>query len=100
YGQPDADRLTAVALSAGAPSALALEIGRMLHVVGCEGAIEVVEGREPGLKAETGEGFIFEASPISEAFALVDFDPAYLLVADEVINDFGPLAPLLEGFAT
>jgi chaperonin GroEL (HSP60 family) len=100
HGLPDADELTAVASSAGAPRALAREIGQMLHGVGSDGAIEVVKGRERGLKAETGEGFIFEASPVSEAFALADFDPAYLLVADEVIDDFGPLAPLLESFAT
>jgi chaperonin GroEL len=97
---PDRDQLIAVALSAGGSAALAREIGGLLHTVGSEGGIEIIEGREPGLRSESGDGFVFEAAPISEAFAAAELDPAYFLVADENIDDFGPLIPLLEGFAT
>lgn len=93
-------RLTAVAVSAGASPPIGQAIAQVLLAVGPDGGVEVVEGREPGLRTETGQGFLFEAVAVSDALPAADLDPAYLLVADERIDEFGPLVPLLEGFAT
>ena len=52
------------------------------------------------MRTESGQGFLFEAVAVSNVLAATDLDPAYLLVADERIDEFGPLVPLLEGFAS
>jgi chaperonin GroEL len=96
---PDEAQLSAVAVSAGASPPIGRAIARMLLEVGPDGGIEVVEGRTQGLRIESGRGFLFEAVAVSDALSATDLDPAYLLVADERIDEFGPLVPLLEGFA-
>lgn len=99
-GRSDRDDIAGVAESAGATSEVAQAIADMLALVGTEGAVEIVAGREAGLRLESGEGFLFDAVAASDAFAAADLDPAYIMVADERIDEFGPLVPLLEGFAT
>jgi chaperonin GroEL len=96
----DADVIAAVAASAGAAPDAARAIAEMLAHVGMDGAAEIVESRERGLRSEIGAGFLLDAAPVSEAFASADLDPAFILVADERIDDLGQLLPLLEGFAT
>ena len=96
---PSEAQLAAVAISAGASPPIGRAIAKMLLAVGPDGGLEVVEGREPGLRTESGQGFQFDAVPVSNALSVTDLDPAYLLVADERIDEFGPLVPLLEGFA-
>lgn len=98
--EPDTASIAAVAASAGASSDVADAIADMLARVGVDGAAEIIESRETGLRPEIGEGFVFDAVPASEAFATADLDPAFILVADERIDDLGQLLPLLEGFAT
>ena len=99
-GRLDMDDIAGVAESAGATSEIAQAIAGMLALVGSEGAVEIVEGREVGLRLESGEGFLFDATAVSDVFAAADLDPAYIMVADERIEEFGPLVPLLESFAT
>lgn len=99
-GRSDKDYVAAVAESAGATSEVAQAIADMLGFVGTEGAVEIVEGGEAGLRMESGEGFLFDAAAVSDVFVVADLDPAYIIVADERVDKFGPLVPLLEGFAT
>ena len=99
-GPSDRGDIAGVAESAGATSEVAQAIAGMLALVGTEGAAEIVEARGAGLRLESGEGFLFDAAAVSDAFAAADLDPAYIMVADERIDEFGPLVPLLEGFAT
>lgn len=96
----DPDDLAAVAGSAGVPADLAADLAALLHAAGTDGHTEIAGARERGVRLETGTGFIFEAQPLAEIFADAAFDPVHLLVADDMIDDFGPLVPLLEGFAT
>jgi chaperonin GroEL len=96
----DATLIAVVARSAGAVPDVADAIAEMLTHVGADGATEIVESRQIGLRSEIGDGFLFDAEPVSKAFATADLDPAFILVADERIDDFGQLLPLLEGFAT
>jgi chaperonin GroEL len=95
--------LAAVAASAGVSSPLATDIARLLMAVGTDGHAEMVASRRRGQRLqrlETGAGFIFEARAAADIFANATFDPVHVLVADEIVDDFGPLVPLLEGFAT
>ena len=96
----DRKTLASVAASAGATPKIAQLIADMVTRVGPDGAAEIVESSRPGLHIEISEGFLFEATPASDLFARVDLDPAFILVADERLEDLGPLVPLLEGFAT
>jgi len=96
-GEPS---LAAVAASAGASPLLAADIARLLMAVETDGHAEIVASREQGQRLETGTGFIFEAREAANIFTSAEFDPVHILVADEIIDDFGPLVPLLEGFAT
>src|SRR5262249_14598649 len=96
----DTALIAAVAASAGAAPDVADAIAEMLARVGMDGAIEVLARRQIGLHSEIGAGFLFDGAAILEAFATADLDPAFVLVADERIDDLGPLLPLLEGFAT
>jgi chaperonin GroEL len=96
----DIASIVTVARSAGAAPDMADAIAEMLARVGMDGATEIIESREIGLRREIGEGFLFDAVPVSETFAKVDLDPAFILVADERIDNLGQLMPLLEGFAT
>jgi chaperonin GroEL (HSP60 family) len=100
--RPSADEpsLEAVAMSAGAPPTVAADITRLLMAAGSDGHAEIVASPEKSQRLETGSGFVFDAQPVAEIFATAEFDPVYLLVADDIIDDFGPLVPLLEGFAT
>jgi chaperonin GroEL len=98
--QVDTALIAAVAASAGASPDVADAIAKMLARLGNDGATEIVGSRQLGLRSEIGDGFLFDAAPVSEAFATADLDPAFVLVADERIDDLGPLLLLLDGFAT
>jgi chaperonin GroEL len=100
--RPSADErsLAAVAFSAGAAPAVAADIARLLIEAGGDGHAEIVASQEKAQRLETGSGFVFDAQAAAEIFATAAFDPVHLLVADDIIDDFGPLVPLLEGFAT
>ncbi|MFC7398022.1 TCP-1/cpn60 chaperonin family protein [Chelatococcus sp. GCM10030263] len=102
---PDAP-LARVAATAGASTALAEAVAEAIERVGPEGTLEITTGSRPGIATRVGSGFIADATLVSEAFlqgapaAGLVFDPVHVLVADEIIEDFGPLVPVLEGFAT
>jgi chaperonin GroEL (HSP60 family) len=98
--------LARVAATAGASPALAEALAEAIHRVGPEGALDITAGSRPGIATRLGSGFIVDAALVSEAFlegapaAGLVLDPVHVLVADEIIEDFGPLVPVLEGFAT
>ena len=99
--EPD---LVQVAAGAGADGALAAALSDATRNVGPTGIIDIVAGTRQGLETRLGEGFILEGEAITPDFApqgaeAISFDPVHVLVADEMIEDFGPLVPILEGFA-
>jgi chaperonin GroEL (HSP60 family) len=98
--------LARVAAAAGASPALAEVLTEAIERLGPEGTLDITTGSRPGIAMRLGSGFILDAALVSEAFlegapaAGLVFDPVHVLVADEIIEDFGPLVPVLEGFAT
>lgn len=99
--EPD---LVQVAASAGAEGALAIALADAARNVGATGVVDIIAGTRAGLETRLGDGFIFEGEAMTPDFApqgaeAVNFDPVHVLVADEMIEDFGPLVPILEGFA-
>jgi chaperonin GroEL (HSP60 family) len=70
-----------------------------------DGVVDVKEHPRDGVKIESGDGFILDAvlpserlGPMPPATAL-ELNHVFVLVANEVISDFGSLWPILEGFA-
>jgi chaperonin GroEL (HSP60 family) len=96
----DTPSIAAVCRSAGVAEDLAGRIAELAEGLGPGGSLEVVDGREPGVTTVTGEGFVFDAEPVSAALQPVPLDPVYLLVANEIVDDLAFLLPVLEGFAT
>jgi chaperonin GroEL len=97
--------LAAVAKSAGANAGLAAEIVAACMATGKGGLVEIVKGTRAGMETRLGTGFILDCLAVSDAFAPagsddISFDPIHILVADGMIDDSGPLVPILEGFAT
>lgn len=97
----DAPHPLAVALAAGADPALARQLADLFETVGPHGVIEVRDGRSDGLAVRCEPGFAFDAIrlPPSSATPVPDLADVHILAADDVIGDFGALAPVLDGFA-
>jgi chaperonin GroEL len=94
-----------IAACAGVDAAIATRIAEACKATGVGGVVEIVKGAHAGMEARLGTGFILDCLPVSTVFAPVgsdhiSFDPVHILVADEMIDDFGALVPILEGFAT
>jgi chaperonin GroEL len=94
-----------IAESAGIGGTIAVSLTEASLSVGTDGVLEIVTGTRPDIATRLGNGFIFDGVPIASVFAPAEpdgiaFDPVHILVADEMIDDFGPLVPILEGFAT
>jgi chaperonin GroEL len=94
-----------IAESTGLRGPIAACLSEASAAVGVEGALDIITGTQAGITAHLGKGYIFDGLPIAPEFAPAPpdglaFDPVHILVADEMIDDFGPLVPILEGFAT
>lgn len=95
--QPD---LAAVARTAGADAELADLIDRAATKVGAGGLIEVSKGDCAHPQLQFHDCFLLEAEPVLAETAGREFGDAYVLAANEIIDDFGHLVPLLEAFAS
>lgn len=87
--------LVSLAEGAGADARLAQELAGILKETGPDGVIEVSEALRPGMEVIAAPGFMIDAEPIGD---IVDLSNASVLVANEIINDFGHLVGVLEGF--
>lgn len=87
--------LVSLARSSGADARLANELASILKQTGPDGIIEVSEALRPGMELIAAPGFMIDAEPIGD---IVDLSNVSVLVANEVISDFGHLAGVLEGF--
>jgi chaperonin GroEL len=90
--------LLAVARSAGVTPALAEELAALVRELGPDASIDVKENTSRGIEVTKAQGFVLEAKPIAHE-ALTELSSPSVLVADEIIHDFGSLAAVLEGFA-
>ncbi|MCB6179944.1 hypothetical protein LHP98_17630 [Rhodobacter sp. Har01] len=93
-----AEDLFAVALSAGAPADLAQLIVEADRAVGDDGLVEVAEGREDEPALSLHDGFSFQSKAVG-AGNLTAMDDVHLIVANERLDDFRSLTPVVEGFA-
>jgi chaperonin GroEL len=71
-----------------------------------DGAVSVSEGWQAGVRIEKFAGFCLEVKPdtvgasVEEQHARLEMDAVHVLVVNEVIDDFGPLARVLEQFVS
>jgi len=90
--------LLSVAQSCGLAGPLADRLAALVSDLGPDASIDVKENDGRGIELVKSDGFAFDAKPIGNA-ALTALSSASILVADEIIHDFGALVPVLEGFA-
>ena len=93
--QPD---LVQIARSVGVSQELAVELAALASELGIDIAVNVKENDERGLRVARAQGFVFDAKSLGSE-ALSALSSVSVLVADEIIQDFGSLASVLEGFA-
>jgi chaperonin GroEL len=99
------DWLEGVAVTAAREPDVAALIADCSRQVGAEGVIKVEEG--PGVRIEhtVAPGMAIRMTPVSTALydapdhVATRLDKPFVLVADDDIDSFGKLAPVLEGFA-
>lgn len=101
---PDASGFE-IAQSACMDHDLARAIGDAYAQMPERGAIDVQPGKEPEIRLERYSGFCLDVQPeamgasVEEQGLRVELEAAYVLVVNEVIGDFGPLARVLDMFA-
>ncbi|CAB3793480.1 TCP-1/cpn60 chaperonin family protein [Pararobbsia alpina] len=94
----------AIALAACGDAELARALATLANEVVEDGAIDVCESPQPGLELEQQPGFSLDVQPLLAGLASneqglrQELDTVHVLVANEIISDFGPLARILEGF--
>ncbi|HTN97704.1 MAG TPA: hypothetical protein VL101_12070, partial [Nordella sp.] len=88
--------LLAIARGAGAASAQAERFAALVTDLGSAAIFDVKENNGHGIEVTRSQGFVFDARTLGEE-ALSDLASVNVLVADEIIQDFGMLAPVLEG---
>jgi chaperonin GroEL len=95
----------AMVQAAGGDHNIAEALANLYGRTGADGMIEVVAGIAPGMSAEVESGFVLDAVLASPELApgppLITgaIDDVWIVVADEIVGDFRPLIPILEGFA-
>ncbi len=95
---PDPLRL---ALAAGADPHLAEALTALFGSVGPEGVIDIAESPRAGIEVSSQPGFCFDAVhlPAGSSGEKSVLSDVHVLAADDIVSDFGALAPVLEGFA-
>ncbi len=94
-----------IARTAGADVELAERIARAFLELGADGFLRVEEGYGAELEIRVRRGTTVDALLVSRLLSdatdriFVRLEQPYILVADEEIEDFGRLLPVLEGFA-
>lgn len=87
-----------IARSSGVTPPLAEKLAALVHELGGDASIDVKENSGHGIELTRSPGFVLEAKPMGNG-ALPALSSPSILVADEIIHDFGSLAAVLEGFA-
>jgi chaperonin GroEL (HSP60 family) len=87
-----------VARSCGLTEALAENLAGLVSELGSDAGIDLKENDRPGIEVTRANGFVLDAAPAGNP-ALSTLSSPSILVADEMIHDFGSLARVLEGFA-
>jgi chaperonin GroEL len=90
--------LLSIARSSGATPMLAEKLAGLVEELGNDASIDVKENDGRGIEVTKTRGFVFEAK-IAANEALAALSSPSILVADEIIHDFGSLASVLEGFS-
>ncbi|MBP1807505.1 TCP-1/cpn60 chaperonin family protein [Rubellimicrobium aerolatum] len=91
--------LPGLARAAGADPALAQHLADAVERAGEAGQVEVFMTPGSGVEVIARTGFVFEATDLG-AGDPGEMDDVHVIAADEILRDFGSLAPVIEGFAT
>jgi chaperonin GroEL len=97
--------LTAAARTAAQDENVAEVVAGCGKQVGAEGVIRVEEGHRTDIDCSVTSGMAVRVTPVSAALSderhrvRIELDQPFVLVADEDIDAFGKIAPVLEGFA-
>jgi chaperonin GroEL (HSP60 family) len=96
----------AMAQSACESAEIASTVARMSATLCDEGAISISEGFRPGVEFEQFAGFCMDVKPdrvggsVKEQGARIEMNEVHVLVVNEILDDFGPLARVLEQFVS
>lgn len=96
--QVEVPQLHQVGVATGLSQDHALTLANLVREIGRYGVVDVQEGNDAGLIVERSQGYRFDGIAIGEP-SLKDLANPSVLVADEIISEFGILANVLEGFA-
>ncbi len=94
-----------IAMSACAEDDIARAVSDAFAAMPAKGAIDVRQADEPGLRFERYAGYGLDVRPeavgasVREQGLRFEMNSVHVLVANEVLCDFGPLARILEQFA-
>ncbi len=91
--------LVEVARASGLSDVMASELASLAAEVGTEASFDIREDGDRDLTITRSQGFAVDVKPIGND-ALPSLSSVNVLVADEIITDFGAIASVLEGFAT
>ena len=98
--------LKAMANVVATDATLAEVVAAGIAHAGVHGIVDVKERPGDGADLEVGNGFSIDAVLPSEHLGadapatVLELDDVFVLVANEVVSDFGRLGPILEGFAS
>ena len=87
-----------VARACGLGAPITEKLAELVHELGPDASIDVKENDGRGIELVKSDGFVLDAKPLGNE-ALTALSRPSILVADEIIQDFGSLAAVLEGFA-
>jgi chaperonin GroEL len=90
--------LVHVAHGSGLSDALATDLASLVAEMGADTAFDITQVNEPCFNITRTEGFTLEVKTLGNA-ALPALSAVNIMVADEIIRDFGSISPVLEGFA-
>lgn len=94
-----------IARCAYADEKVALAVSAAFSQLPEKGAIDVQQSGEPGIRLERYSGYCLDVLPeavgasVEEQGLRLEMDAVHVLVVNEVLREFGPLARILEQFA-
>jgi len=95
-----------MALSACNRGDIAARVAEMSETLCDEGAVSIIEGYRPGVELEQFAGFCMDVQAdragvsVKEQGARIEMDGVHVLVVNEILDDFGPLARVMEQFVS
>jgi chaperonin GroEL len=85
---------------------IAARVAEMSETLCDEGAVSIIEGYRPGVELEQFAGFCMDVQAdragvsVKEQGARIEMDGVHVLVVNEILDDFGPLARVMEQFVS